>query len=51
MNYDTIRGWGLGGLIAIVVLILAIVFWAIGKPLDPAMVLLLIGLLALARLT
>lgn len=46
----TVRGWGLGWLLALVVLLLVVVFWAIGKPLDQGMVLLLIGLLALARL-
>lgn len=50
MNMETIKGWGLGFLIALIVFLLCIVFWAIGKPLDQAMVLLLIGLLALARL-
>lgn len=51
MNMDTIRAYGFGGLIALLVLIACFVLWLIGKPLDAGMTLLLIGLLALARLT
>lgn len=51
MNYETVKAWGIGAIIAIIVLVLCVVFWAIGKGLDSGMVLLLIGLLALARLT
>lgn len=51
MNYETFKGFGIGFIIAIIVLILCVVFWAIGKPLDNDMVLLLIALLAIARLT
>lgn len=42
--------WGIGTLIAFVVLILCVVFWAVDKQLTGPMVLFLIGLLAVARL-
>lgn len=47
---DRIQGWGIGALIALVVLILCIVLWFIGAGGISPNVLLLIGLLALARL-
>lgn len=43
--------WSLGTLLALIVLILCVVFWAMGQALTGPMVLLLIGLLAIARLT
>jgi hypothetical protein len=43
--------FGLGWLVALIVLILCIFLWFIGKPLSPAEVLGLIGALAFARLT
>lgn len=51
MEIETrLKAWGIGWLIALVVLLLCIVFWAIDKPIAQPMMLLLIGLLALARL-
>lgn len=42
--------FGFGWLIALIVLILCVVLWFIGKPLTDGQVLLLIASLALARL-
>jgi hypothetical protein len=50
MNMETVRGWGLGYLIAFIVLILCIIAWFIGKPLTGPEILGLIGALALSRL-
>jgi predicted membrane channel-forming protein YqfA (hemolysin III family) len=46
---ETIKSWGLGAILAIVVLILVIVLAVIGK--MPALEAVLFGMLALARLT
>ena len=46
---ETIKGWGLGGILAIVILILSIVLAVIGQ--IPTLEASLIGGLALARLT
>lgn len=45
----TIKAWGIGGLIALIVLILAILFWALGR-IEPITAGLIAGL-AIARLT
>lgn len=50
MNYETIKGWGLGGLIAICVLIVAIILMIVGPALTPTLVLGFVAALALARL-
>jgi|GEM_PF-4512512 len=50
VTYETVRGWGIGGLIAIVVLIVCIILIIIGKPLEPVMVLGMLAALALSRL-
>jgi len=50
MNYDTIKSWGLGSLIAIVVLIVCIVLMFIDKPLSPFAILGMLAALALSRL-
>ena len=51
MNMDTVKSWGLGYLIALVVLIVCILLgFFLDKPLTNAQVLALIGALALARL-
>jgi hypothetical protein len=46
----TIRGWGLGWFIALIVLILCVVLWFMGTTLSAPQVLGLIAALALARL-
>ena len=46
---ETVRAWGLGGILALIILILCIVLAVIGK--LPVLEALLIGGLALARLT
>lgn len=51
MNFESIKAVGLGGLIAVIVLILCVIFAFMGQTLSANQVLLLIGLLALARLT
>jgi len=43
--------FGLGWLIALIVLVLCVVLWFIGRPLSSTEALTLIGVLALARLT
>jgi hypothetical protein len=50
MNMENVKSYGIGGLIALLVLVACFVLWLIGKPLDSGVALLLIGLLALARL-
>jgi hypothetical protein len=49
--YETVRSWGIGGLLAVLVLIGCFVLWLIGKPIDSSIVLLMLAMLALARLT
>ena len=51
VTYETVKGWGIGGLIAVIVLVVCIVLMIIDKPLSPFMVLGMIAALALARLT
>ncbi len=46
----TVRGWGIGSLIALVVFLLAVVLLIIGHALTPTMVLVFIAALALAML-
>jgi hypothetical protein len=50
MDLNQIRSVGLGGLIALIVLLVCIILMILGQTLTPFLVLLLIGLLALARL-
>jgi hypothetical protein len=49
--YETVKGWGIGGLLAVLVLIGCFVLWLIGKPIDSGIVLLMLAMLALSRLT
>lgn len=49
--YETVRSWGLGGLLAVLVLIGCFVLWLLGKPIDRNVELLMLAMLALARLT
>ena len=46
----TIRSWGLGGFLALLVIIGCFVMWIMGKPLTSELALLFISMLALARL-
>lgn len=50
MNIETVRGWGIGWVLALLVLIACFVLWLIGKPLDNGTVLALVAMLALSRL-
>lgn len=50
MNIETVRSWGIGWLLALLVLIATFVLWLLGKPLEPGVVLALIAMLALSRL-
>lgn len=50
MNIETVRGWGIGWILALLVLVACFALWVIGKPLDNGVVLALIAMLALARL-
>lgn len=50
MNMETVRSWGLGWLIALLVLVVCVVLLVIGKALDTTTVLVMIAALALARL-
>ena len=47
---STVKSWGIGWLLALVVLILCIVLWFLGSTLSAPQVLGLIAVLALARL-
>lgn len=50
MNIETVRSWGIGWLLALLVLIACFVLWLLGKLLDNSIVLVLITMLALAQL-
>lgn len=50
MNIETVRSWGIGWLLALLVLIACFILFLLGKPLDNTIVLLLIAMLALSRL-
>ena len=47
---ESVIGVGLGGLIAVIILIVCIVLLVLGKPLTSFEILIMIGFLALARL-
>jgi hypothetical protein len=49
--YETVKGWGIGGLLAVLVLVGCFVLYIIGKPVDNNVMLLMLAMLALARLT